>query len=67
MDTSSQTSNGGSGSVSSSATLSSWSWEAALYPTDVTATNETTPPTTVTPPSSSPTSPDANTNTEQTP
>lgn len=66
MDTSSQISNGGSGSVSSSATLSSWSWEAALYPTDVTKNTPSTP-SSPTDPSPSPTSPGTNTNTEQTP
>lgn len=53
--TTSQTSNGGS-DTSSQITLSSWSWEAALYPTDVTVTNKTTPPTTETPSSPSPNS-----------
>lgn len=53
--TTSQTSNGG-GDTSSQITLSSWSWEAALYPTDVTVTNKTTPPTTKTPSSPSPNS-----------
>lgn len=56
--TTSQTSNGGS-DTSSQITLSSWSWEAALYPTDVTVTNKTTPPTTETPSSPSPSSPNS--------
>lgn len=43
---------GGSGSTTAPTTLSSWSWEAALFPTDVTAA--TTPPTT-TPPTTTPT------------
>ncbi|SIU03072.1 Hypothetical protein CS829B_0530 [Chlamydia suis] len=41
---------GGSGSTTAPTTLSSWSWEAALFPTDVTTvTTPTTPPTTPSP------------------
>ncbi|ROT60524.1 hypothetical protein DU06_0054B, partial [Chlamydia trachomatis] len=64
--TTSQTSNGGS-DTSSQITLSSWSWEAALYPTDVTVTNKTTPPTTETPSSPSPSSPNSESTEGQTP
>ncbi|WP_080126496.1 hypothetical protein [Chlamydia suis] len=42
----------GSGSATTPTALSSWSWEAALFPTDVTAVTPTTTPTT--PPSPAP-------------
>lgn len=44
----------GGGSTTAPTNLSSWSWEAALFPTDVTAVTTTTPTTPPTPPAPAP-------------
>ncbi|WP_080132809.1 hypothetical protein [Chlamydia suis] len=51
IETNTQSGSGGGGSTPAQTALSSWSWEAALFPTDVTPV---TPPPTPTPPSPAP-------------